>query len=160
MISTSANAISTRMFLGLVAGALSMLLFHQTTLQILYWIGATTHPAFRLSVVPPFNVPMIVSITFWGAIFGATVSLLMPRFLGSWLVRAVVAGLFALMMTWFVVRPLAGHPIAFGWQTRPMLLSLIANLMWGFGVMLIQPVVSPRCLLARSRAWAQHHLAT
>jgi hypothetical protein len=72
----------------------------------------------------------------------------------------VVAGLFALMMAWFVVRPLAGHPTAFGWQTRPMALSLIANLMWGFGVVLIQPVLSPRCLLARSRAWAQHHLAT
>ncbi len=54
--------------------------------------------------------------------------------------RAVVAGLFALMMAWFVVRPLAGHPIAFGWQSRPMVLSLIANLMWGFGVILIQPV--------------------
>src|SRR3954447_26047731 len=68
MISTSANAVSTRLFLGLVAGALSMLLFHQTTLQILYWVGAASNPAFRLSIVPPFNVPMIVSVTFWGAI--------------------------------------------------------------------------------------------
>jgi hypothetical protein len=111
-------------------------------------------------VVPPFNVPMIVSVTFWGAIFGATVSVIVPRQFGVLPVRAVVAGLFALLMAWFVVRPLAGHPIAFGWETRPMALSSVAYLMWGFGVMLIQPVLSPRCLLARSRAWAQHHLAT
>ncbi len=82
MISSSANAVSTRIFLGLVAGALSMLLFHQTTLQLLYWIGLNSHPAFRLSVVAPFNVPMIVSITFWGAIFGAVVSVIVPRHLG------------------------------------------------------------------------------
>jgi hypothetical protein len=160
MISTSANAVSTRIFLGLVAGALSMLLFHQTTLQVLYWIGVNSHPAFRLSVVAPFNAPMIVSITFWGAIFGAAVSLLVPRQLGSWLLRSVLAGLFVVAMAWFVVRPLAGHPAAFGWHPRSMALSFTANLMWGFGFTLIQPILSPRCLLSRSKAWAQHHLAT
>ncbi len=73
----------------------------------------------------------------------------------------LACGLFALLMTWFVVRPLAGHPVAFGWSPRPMILSAIASLMWGFGLMLIQPILSPRCLLQRSKAWARHHhLAT
>jgi hypothetical protein len=159
MTPASAYARSNRLFLGLIAGALSMLLFHQTTLQVAYWVGLSSHPAFRLSVVPPFNVPMVVSLTFWGAIFGCLISAL-PKFPGGLLVRGLIAGLFAVLMTWFVVRPIAGHPIAFGWAIRPMVLSALASMAWGLGLMLIQPILSPRCLLARSRAWAQHHLAT
>ncbi|HVY13938.1 MAG TPA: hypothetical protein VHB27_01830 [Rhodopila sp.] len=117
------------------------------------------NPAFRLSVVPPFNVPMVASVTFWGAIFGCIVSIL-PKPPGGAAVRALIAGLFALLMTWFVVRPIAGHPVAFAWHPRPMALSALASLAWGIGLALIQPILSPRCLLQRSRAWARHHLAT
>lgn len=136
-----------------------MLLFHQTSLQVLYWVGAASHPAFRLSVVAPFNVPMVASITFWGAIFGAVISML-PRAPGGVIIRGLMAGLFALLMAWFVVRPLAGHGMAFGWHARPMILSAIANVIWGFGLVLIQPVLSPRCLLRRGQSGAHHHLAT
>lgn len=160
MIPTSANARSTRLFLGFVAGALAMLIFHQTALQLLYWAGLASNPAFRLSAVPPFNVPMVVSVTFWGAIFGGLLSL-MPRRSGNAAFRGLGYGAFALLMTWFVVRPLAGHPVAFGWHPQPMLLSGIASLAWGFGLALIQPILSPRCLVQRSKAWARHHhLAT
>ena len=37
----------TRVFLGCVAGALSVLVFHQTTLQIFYWLGWAPLAAFR-----------------------------------------------------------------------------------------------------------------
>jgi hypothetical protein len=47
---------SMRVFLGSAAGALSMLLFHQTTLQVFFWVGRAPHPAFRLALVPPFGV--------------------------------------------------------------------------------------------------------
>jgi len=159
MISPSAKALSSRVFLSLVAGALATLLFHQTTLQVLYWCGVVARPAFRMAVVPPFNMPMVVSVTFWGAIFGVIVGFL-PRLPGGTVVRGIAAGLFALLMAWFVVRPLAGHAAAFGWQIKPMAISALANLMWGFGVVLIHPLLSPRCLLERSRVWARHHLAT
>ena len=160
MISPSANAFSTRLFLGLVAGALAMLLCHQPALQILYWCGLIEHPAFRLAVVPPFHVPMLVSVTFWGALFGAILGV-MPR-MPSWLAtRGLVNWLFGLAMLWFVVRPLAGHGIAFDWNPHAMAASAFASLAWGFGVALIQPVLHPRCLLQRSRDWArQRHLAT
>ena len=151
---------STRIFLGCVAGALAMLLFHQTTLQVLFWCGLTPQAAFRIAHVLPFNVPMIVSLAFWGAIYGGLFGWLVPRMPSKLAVRGLMAGVFALLMSWFIVRPLAGHPIAFGWEHAAMLRSMVANLMWGFGIALIQPVLSPRCLLSRSRAWAAHHLAT
>ena len=150
---------STRIFLGCVAGALAMLLFHQTTLQVLFWCGLTPQAAFRIAHVRPFNVPMIVSLAFWGAMYGGLFGWLVPRMSSLLVVRGLTAGVFALLMSWFVVRPLAGHPIAFGWQHALMLRSMAANLMWGFGIALIQPLLSPRCLISRGRTWAAHHLA-
>ena len=160
MISPSANAFSTRLFLGLVAGALAMLLCHQTSLQLLYWCGLIQHPAFRLASVPPFNVPMIVSVTFWGALFGAILNML-PTLPARVSVRGLVNSLFAILMVWFFVRPIAGHGVAFGWNPHAMAASAFAGLCWGYGVAVIQPVLHPRCLLQRSRNWARdRHLAT
>jgi hypothetical protein len=151
---------STRIFLGGVAGALAMLMFHQTTLQVFYWFGLAQQSAFRIAHVPPFNVPMVVSITFWGAIYGGVFGCAAPRLPGPLAVRGLIAGVFATLMVWFVVRPIAGHAIAFGWELPAMLRSAAANLMWGFGVALLLPALSPRCFISRSRAWAQqHHLA-
>ena len=56
------RASSTRIFLGCVAGALAMLMFHQMTQQIFFWSGWAPHPAFRVAHVPPFNAPLVVSI--------------------------------------------------------------------------------------------------
>lgn len=158
MISTSANALSTRVFVGLVAGALAMLLCHQTTIQILYWCGVVARPAFRLALVPPFNAPMVVSVTFWGALFGMVVGA-MPRPAAGFLTRGLGAALFALLMAWFVIRPAAGHTVAWGWNPRLMAASGLANLAWGFGFAILHPALSPRCLLQRSRLWARRHLA-
>jgi hypothetical protein len=149
-----------RIFLGCIAGAISVLVFHQTTLQVFFWCGFTAQAAFRVAVVPPFNAPMVVSITFWGAVYGGVFGLLTPRLPRPTLVKALVAGLFALLMSWFVVRPLAGNPVAFGWQIAPMLRSCAACLMWGIGITLVLPMLMPRGLTGARRAWNRHHLAT
>lgn len=150
----------TRVFLGCVAGALAMLMFHQTTLQLLFWAGIAPQAAFRFAHVAPFNVPMVVSLTFWGAIYGAVLGLGSPWLPRSFITRAITAGVFALLMAWFVVRPLAGYPVAFGWEAAAMLRSVGANLMWGLGFALIVPILNPRCLISRGRTWADRHLAT
>ncbi len=155
------NAFSTRIFLGCVAGALAMLMFHQTTLEILFWCGFSPQSAFRVANVPPFHVPMVVSITFWGAIYGGTFAWVATNLPRALLVRSLIAGVFAILMAWFVVRPLAGHPIAFGWEYGPMARSAAANLMWGFGTALMLPLLNPRDMVGRGRAWSNHHhLAT
>ena len=150
----------TRIFLGCIAGAIAVLVFHQTTLQLFFWCGLAPQAAFRVAVVPPFNAPMVVSITFWGAVYGGLFGWLVTRFPRPILVKAVLAGLFAMLMSWFVVRPLAGHPVAFGWQIAPMLRSGAACVMWGLGVTLILPLLLPRELNRARPAWDRHHLAT
>jgi hypothetical protein len=149
-----------RIFLGCIAGAISVLVFHQTTLQLFFWAGLAPRAAFRFAVVPPFNAPMVVSITFWGAVYGGLFGLLMPRLPRPIALRALLAGLFAGLMGWFVVRPLAGHPVAFGWQPAAMLRSAAACFMWGVGITLILPLLHPRRLNGRRPAWDRRHLAT
>ncbi|MGD0104085.1 MAG: hypothetical protein ABSC06_08620 [Rhodopila sp.] len=115
---------SKSVFLGCIAGAISVLVFHQTTLQL-------------------------------GGIFG----LLAPRLPAPVLIKALLAGLFAMLMGWFVVRPLAGLPVAFSWQAGAMLRSAAACFMWGIGVTLILPLLHPRGLHTPRRAWYRRHLA-
>jgi hypothetical protein len=150
---------SKPIFLGCIAGAIAVLVFHQTTLQLFFWFGLAPQAAFRVAVVTPFNAPMVVSVTFWGAVYGGVFGLVAPRLRVPILVKALLAGLFAMLMTWFVVRPLAGHPIAFGWQSIAMLRSAAACIMWGIGITLILPLLHPRGLNGRRRLWGSHNLA-
>jgi hypothetical protein len=151
---------SKQIFLGCIAGAISVLVFHQTLLQLFYWIGLAPQAAFRVAQVAPFHAPMVVSITFWGAVYGGIFGLLAPRLKAPMLVKALLAGLFAMLSGWFVVRPLAGHAIAFGWQAAPMLRSAAACLMWGVGVSLILPLLHPRRLHGPQRAWDHRRVPT
>jgi hypothetical protein len=150
---------SKSVFLGCIAGAISVLVFHQTTLQLFFWLGLAPQAAFRVAVVPPFNAPMVVSVTFWGAVYGGIFGLLAPRLPAPVLIKALLAGLFAMLMGWFVVRPLAGLPVAFSWQAGAMLRSAAACFMWGIGVTLILPLLHPRGLHTPRRAWYRRHLA-
>jgi hypothetical protein len=150
----------TRIFLGCIAGAISVLVFHQTTLQLFFWCGLAPQAAFRVAVVPPFNAPLVASTTFWGAVYGglfAWAEPILPRLVP---LKALAAGVFAVLAGWFVIRPLAGHHVAFDWHIAPMLRSAAAGLMWGLGVTLILPMLLPRGLNRGRQTWDRRHLAT
>ncbi len=150
------KAYSTRVFIGCVAGALAVLMFHQTTLQIFYWLGWTPMAAFRIAQVPPFNAPMVASITFWGAVYGGLFALVVPFVRGPLWLKGMIAALCAMMISWFIFLPLMGRPAAFGWHALPMLRSLAAYQMWGLGLRLLLPLLIPRHWGGR---WGGHHLA-
>lgn len=144
----------TRMFLAAAAGALSMLLFHQTTLQVFYWFGFAPSAAFRLAIVPPFGVPQVVSGCFWAALIaGCGYGALAPRNGRLAWATGLVLGVVGLLLAWFVVLPLKGQPAAFGWQTLPVIRSAAASLMWGLGVGILYRMLLPRRLIRRGRHW-------
>ena|ERR1700761_8697854 len=150
---------STRVFLGCVAGALSILMFHQTTLQIFFWLGWAPMAAFRIAQVPPFNAPLVASITFWGAIYGGVFGLAVPWIRAPLWVKGMLAGLCAMGLAWFVFLPLMGHPAAFGWETGPMVRTFIAYQMWGLGLRVLLPLLRPRRVGGSPRRWDGRHLA-
>lgn len=150
---------STRMFLGCVAGAVSILVFHQAALQIFYWLGLAPQAAFRMVRVPPFDMPSVVSLTFWGAVYGGIFGLLTPRMTRPVWLYGLLLGLCAMLVAWFVFLPLKGVPVAWGWQASPMLRSLAAYLAWGVGVGVLLPVLHPRGVGAPRPPWARSDLA-
>ena len=153
------NALSTRVFLGSLAGALAILVFHQTTLQIFFWFGLSPQAAFRIAHVPPFHAPLVVSITFWGAVYGGLLGMALPWLPGPLYAKSAMAGAFATGLAWFLFLPLMGRPAAFGWQAWPMLRSFAAYQMWGIGVSLLLPLLHPRDICRRPAGRDDgHHL--
>ena len=157
------NSASRRIFLAAAAGALSMLLFHQTTLQVFYWLGLAPSPAFRLAVVPPFGVPHVVSACFWAALIAAPCGILHHWSDRRAWITAMPLGVIGVLLIWFVVLPLKGQPVAYGWQIPMLIRSATAGLMWGLGVGIILPRLLPRHLTHRGqnpnrKSWSSRHI--
>jgi hypothetical protein len=99
--------------------------------------------------MPPFGVPLIVDLCFWGGLYGAVFGLLRPRFtLPLWLC-GLIMGIIAALVAMFIVAPIKGMPIANGWMVWPILRSFLINGCWGLGVGLILPLLLPRGLPRR-----------
>ena len=67
-------SIQKRIVLGLLAGAISVVTFHQAMWSIFHVLalpGLGMPPPFPVDAVPPFGVPRILSLCFWGGVWGA-----------------------------------------------------------------------------------------
>lgn len=137
-----------RAFLGFVAGALAVLTFHQGMVAALHFAGLLPGVAYRLAPVPPFGVPVIVNLCFWGGLYGLVFGLVSPRLRAPVWVSGIILGLIAATVGMFVVAPIKGTAIANGWAAWPMARSYIINATWGLGVGLILPLLLPRTLRA------------
>ncbi len=136
-----------RAFLGFVAAAIAVLTFHQGMVAALHEIGWAPFAPFRTTPVAPFGVPVIVSLCFWGGLYGVVFGLLMPRFtLPLWLC-GLILGVIAALVGMFIVAPIKHNPIAGGWQALPIARSLLINGCWGLGVGVILPLLMPRSLV-------------
>jgi hypothetical protein len=136
-----------RAFLGFVAAAIAVLTFHQGMVAALHSVGWAPLAPYRTTPVLPFNVPVIVSLCFWGGLYGAVFGLAMPRFTWPAWLCGVILGLIAATVGMFIVAPIKGLPIAGGWVPGNILRSVAINGCWGLGVGLILPLLMPRSLL-------------
>jgi hypothetical protein len=154
------TAPTLRAFLGFVAGALAVLTFHQGMVTVLHLAALTPGVAYRTMPVPPFGVPGIVSLSFWGGVYGALFGLISPRLKQpSWLC-GIGVGLVASLVAMFIVAPLKGNAIAYGWAAWPIGRSLLINGVWGLGLGLILPFLWPRSLgKTTGRAATGHNAA-
>lgn len=136
---------SGRALLGFVAAVMSVLVFHQGVWAVLYAAGTMPVAPYPLRAVPPFGVPLIVSLCFWAGLYGLVFGLVLPRLprLPLWLL-GLGLGLLAACVGWFVVAPLKGQPIAGGFAPARMLISVLINGAWGVGIGLILPLLTGR----------------
>lgn len=135
-----------RAFLGFIAGAISLLTFHQGMVELFHLAGAGA-AAWSVRPVPPLGIPRVVDLSFWAGVWGLGFGLLMPRFTWPlWLCGALM-GCLAALVGWFVVAPLKGQPLAAGWVPAAIARSLLMKAFYGLGVGIILPMLTPRPLV-------------
>lgn len=124
-------------FKAFLAGFLSTLIFHQGTLAILHAAGATERVPYSMDPTKPLHVPQVISLAFWGGVWGIVLWLAIRRVEGSplyWGLALVIGALAPSIIALFVVYPLKGQPVAGGWRPEILIGALLLNGAWGIGV--------------------------
>src|SRR5438105_103869 len=114
---------ASKLLLGFIAGFLAVLLFHQPVLTLLTQIGMAKAHTYSLTATAPFGVPQVISLSFWGGVWGivfAVVEHRFPRGAAYWVVAFVFGALFPSLIAWFIVAPLKHASVAGGWQAARM----------------------------------------
>jgi uncharacterized membrane protein len=133
-----------RVLFGFVAGFLATLIFHQLTLAVLWFLRLAPSGPFSMAVTRPFGLPAVLSLAFWGGVWGILFALVEGRFprreywLAVFLFGAILPSLVAL----FIVLPMKGKPMAGGWHAPLMLTAVLVNGAWGIGTGLIFKTMS------------------
>lgn len=133
---------------------MATLTLHQITIALLSAAGAVQASPYSLRPVPPFGLPQVASLAFWGGLWGCVwvlVAEAAPRRLPLWAAGIVFGALLPTGVAWFVVAPLKGQPMAAGWDLSRMWVAPLVNGLWGLGT-----AVSYRLLqrgMARSQGW-------
>jgi hypothetical protein len=152
-VSLQSSAFGARLAFGFIAAFFSTLVFHQIGLLLLHYAGMTPNLPYNMHPVPPFRVPQCISLAFWGGVWGV-VFVLVERYIarspgGYWVGAIIFGAIVPTAVSWFVVAPLKGLPVGYGFHFPGLLVGPIVNGLWGLGTALFL------CLTPRPvrRAW-------
>ena len=118
-----------------IAGFVSMMSFHQGLQGLLHRLGISQTAAFDMTPVPPLGIPSVISLAFWGGLWGIVLWLLIHNQSGfAFLAWAVVLGaVLPSIVALFVMYPLQGLPMGGGYDPRLIVGALLLNGAWGLG---------------------------
>ncbi len=129
-----------------IAGFLSTLVFHQGLLHLLFVAGVSPRGGWNFAGVPPLGVPSVLSLAFFGGLWGCLLWALIRRSRGArhWLFALLWGALLPSAVALFVVFPLKGLPLAGGWDPKLIVGALLLNGVWGLGVALLMRLIGSR----------------
>ncbi len=128
--------LTMRVLFGFVAGFLATLIFHQLTLTVLWNVGLAPFAPYSMAATQPFGVPAVLSLAFWGGIWGILFALIesaFPRRAGYWLLAFLFGAIFPSVVAFWVVLPLKGKPPGGGWHAPLLVTAFLINGAWGIG---------------------------
>src|SRR5215510_12398867 len=96
--------------IGFLAGALSVLIFHQGAIALMHSLDLTQRVPYQMQPTEPFGVPQVLSLMCWGGVWGLLFAAMLRRLDGAALVvvSMVLGALLPTLVAWFVVAPLKG----------------------------------------------------
>jgi hypothetical protein len=130
-------SIQKRIALGFVIAVISVLTFHQGMWTLLHYLnlpGMGMPLPFPTDPVPPLGVPRIVSLCFWGGLWGALFGAVWRGRRESYWWAGLILGVAAALTGLFIVAAIKGQPIGGGWVMGSWIRSLLINGFWGLGV--------------------------
>lgn len=129
-----------RVVAGFVAGAVSILVFHQGGYFLAAELGFGRPNLYSMRPVPPWGVPTIVSQAFWGGLWGIVGAFVVPRLPGmlkgapGWILFSAIL---VLAVNWFIVLPIKGASVGGGWRLPGVVTVPTVYALWGFGMWLV-----------------------
>jgi hypothetical protein len=134
---TSSSLLLRRAVLGFVAGFVAVLTIFQLGILLLYWFGVLPNPPLNMTPTAPFGVPALFSGAFFGGLWGILFAFVEPRFPQGpayWLTAFLFAAILLDLAVWFVVAPLKGRPLGYGFAWRGMTIGVFLHGIWGLGM--------------------------
>ncbi|MDD5711206.1 MAG: hypothetical protein PHY31_00445 [Smithellaceae bacterium] len=130
-----ASEIAKAVVLGFIAGFCATLIFHQLSLEILWLAGISPFSPFSMVPTKPFGVPAVISLSFWGGVWGIVLALIHGYFpeRGYWLTVFIFGGILPSLVALFMVLPMKGQPMGGGWHPTLLLTAFVINGLWGVG---------------------------
>lgn len=131
----TANA-PLRLAMGFVAGFLATLVFHQIAVAILWSLGVAPFAPYSMAATAPLGVPAVLSLAFWGGVWGIAYALVDRRFPAGanyWLAAFAFGAILPTVVALLVVAPLKGGPVGGGADATLLLMALLVNGAWGIG---------------------------
>jgi len=127
-----------------ITGFVSTLVFHQGLLWLLHAGGVSPWAPWNMTQVPPLKVPAVISLAFWGGVWGIVLWALIrtSRGGGYWAKALAIGALGPSLVAWFVVMPIKGMGFAGGWDSKIIVGALLLNGAWGLGVALLMRLLN------------------
>lgn len=129
-------------FKAFIAGFLATLVFHQGLFGLMHMAEMVPSPPFNLEPVPPLGVPAVLSLAFFGGLWGLPAWALIARRgpVGYWGLAILFGALAPTAVAMLVVFPLKELPVSMTSWVGGFLL----NGAWGLGVALFMTLMGGR----------------
>lgn len=128
-----------------IAGFVATLAFHQTMLGLLHMGNPAVPAPFNLAATAPLGIPAVISLAFWGGVWGIVLWALIAKSEGAkhWILATVIGAIGPSAVALFVVMPIKGMGMAAGWDPKIIIGALILNGAWGIGVAMLIRLMQP-----------------
>lgn len=125
-----------------IAGLLATLIFHQGLFAVFYLLGAAPAAPYNLTPVPPLGVPSVLSLAFFGGLWGIALWAVAGRLMGAWywLVHIALGAIGPTAVAMLVVFPMKGLAVS----AQTWVGGLILNGFWGLGVAVFMVLMAAR----------------